>query len=168
MNLIILDADGLIKVGKIGLFSLLAERYNCIISREVFKEAIERGKKYFHEDAFILESFINQGTMKIMRTKQNLKAKKLLQKAQSLGEGEESSLHLFYDQNALGIVSDDVAFLNLLDKYNVPYITPANLIPRLVELKKIFKQQGLTMIEKLKPYIRESIYKLVKKEIEVK
>jgi len=168
MNLIILDADGLIKVGKIGLLSLLAESYNCIISKEVFKEAIERGKKYFHEDAFILESLINQGTMKIMRTKQNLKAKKLLQKAQSLGEGEKSSLHLFYDQNALGIVSDDVAFLNLLDKYNVPYITPANLIPRLVELKKISKQQSLTMIEKLKPYIRESIYKLVKKEIEVK
>ncbi|GAI42274.1 unnamed protein product [marine sediment metagenome] len=77
MNLIILDADELIKVGKIGLLSLLAESYNCIISKEVFKEAIERGKKYFHEDAFILESYINQGTVKIMRTKQNLKAKKL-------------------------------------------------------------------------------------------
>jgi len=158
----------LIKVGKIGLLSLLAESYNCIISKEVFKEAIERGKKYFHEDAFILESYINQGIIRVVRTKQNLKAKKLLQKVQLLGEGEKSSLHLFYDQNALGIVSDDVAFLNLLDKYNVPYITPANLILRLVELKKISKQQSLTMIEKLKPYIRKSIYKLVKKEIEVK
>jgi len=38
MNLIILDADGLIKVGKIGLLSLLAKSYNCIISREVFKK----------------------------------------------------------------------------------------------------------------------------------
>jgi len=38
MNLIILDADGLIKIGKIDLLPLLAKSYNFIISREVFKK----------------------------------------------------------------------------------------------------------------------------------
>jgi len=167
MNFIILDADGLIKLGKISLLSSLARSYSCIISKEVFKEVIEEGKRYFHKDALILESYIKQGIIKVVPVKSNLKAKKLLQKETSLGEGEKSSLHLFYNQNALAIVSDDIAFLNLLDKYNVPYITPASLISRLVELKKISKQKGLAMLKKLKPYIRESIYELVKKEIKV-
>lgn len=134
MNSIILDADGLIKLGKIGLLSSLSRRYNCIISKQVFEEAIKEGKKYFHEDAFTLENYINQGIIKVVKTKPNFKAEKLLRTAYSLGKGEKSTLHLFYDQNALGIVSDDMAFLNLLDKHNIPYFTPASLISRLVEL----------------------------------
>jgi len=61
-----------------------------------------------------------------------------------------------------------LAFLNLLDKYNIPYLTPANLISKLVEIREISKQEGLIALEKLKPYIRSSLYKLVKKELEVK
>lgn len=167
MNSIALDADGLIKLGKIGLLSLLARNYNCLISEQVFEEAIEKGKKYFYEDAFILEDYISQGIIKVVITKPNLRVKKLLEKAYSLGEGEKSTLHLFYAQDTLGIVSDDIAFLNLLDKYNVSYFTPANLISRLVELKKTSRQEGLTILEKLRPYIRNSIYRLVKKEMEV-
>jgi len=55
-----------------------------------------------------------------------------------------------------------------LNRHNIPYLTPANLILRLVELKKISKQEGLTALKKLRPYIRSSIYKLVKRELEVK
>jgi predicted nucleic acid-binding protein len=167
MNLIVLDADGLIKLGKVGLLPYLAESYNCIISEQVFRDAIEEGKKHFYEDVFVLEGYINQQLVKVVTIKPSAKAKKILHKTWSLGEGEKSTLHLFYNQNALGIVSDDVAFLNLLDRHSVPYFTPANLISRLVELKKISRQQGLTILEKLKPYIRNSIYKLVKKEMEV-
>jgi len=168
MNLIILDADGLIKLSKIGLVPLLAKSYSCIITKEVFKETVEKGKKHFYEDAFILEDYVNRGIVKVVAAKPVFKAKKLLQEVHSLGEGEKSTLCLFYTQNALAIVSDDVAFLNLLNRHNIPYLTPANLILRLVELKKISKQEGLTALKKLRPYIRSSIYKLVKKELEVK
>jgi len=168
MNSIILDADGLIKLGKIGLLPSLGRSYNCIITDQVFKEAIERGKEHFYEDAFVLENYINQGIIRVAATKPNLKVKKLLQKTQSLGEGEKSTLHLFYSQDALAIVSDDLAFLNLLDRYNIPYLTPANLISKLVEIREISKQEGLIALEKLRPYIRSSLYKLVKKELEVK
>lgn len=168
MNSIILDADGLIKLGKTGLLPFLARSYNCIITDQVFKEAVEKGKKYFYEDAFVLENYTSQGIVKVAITKTNSKAKKILQNVQSLGEGEKSTLHLFYNQNVLAIVSDDVAFLNLLDSYNIPYLTPANLISRLVELKKITKKKGLIALENLRPYTRSSIYELVKKELEVK
>jgi len=168
MKSILLDADGLIKLGKVGLLLILAKDYNCIITEEVFKETVEKGKKHFYEDAFILEDYVNRGIIKIVKAKFVFKAKKLLQKAHSLEEGEKSTLCSFYTQNTLAIASDDVAFLNLLDKHNIPYFTPANLILRLAEIKKISKQEGLIFLEKLKPYIRSSIYKLVKEELEVK
>jgi len=168
MNSIILDADGLIKLGKTGLLPFLARSYNCIITDQVFKEAIEKGKKYFYEDAFVLENYTSQGIVKVATTKTNSKAKKILQNIQSLGEGEKSTLHLFYNQSALAIVSDDTTFLNLLDRYDISYLTPASLILRFVKLKKISKKEGLIALENLRPYIRSSIYELTKKELEVK
>jgi len=167
MNLIVLDADGLIKLGKVGLLPYVAESYNCIISEQVFRDAIEEGKKHLYEDVFVLEDYINQQLVKVIPIKLSAKAKKILQKTHSLGEGEKSTLHLFYNQNALAIVSDDIVFLNLLDRHSVPYFTPANLISRLVKIRKISIQEGLTILEKLRPYIRNSIYKIVKKEMEV-
>lgn len=166
MQWIILDADGLIKLGKIGLLALLAKEFNCIISTKVFEEAVKEGKKGLYQDAFIIEEYINQGIIQVVPAKKDPQAQRILAKVESLGEGEKSSLHLFYSQKAEAVVSDDATFLNLLDKNNIPFLTPANLISGLVEAGRLSKKEGLRLLEELKPFIKDSVYELVKKQIE--
>ncbi len=51
---------------------------------------------------------------------------------QSLGSGERGALRLFLKEKAHFIVTDDRAFLNVLVRNRTPFLTPAELLVRLL------------------------------------
>ena len=118
-----------------------------------------------YDDAFQIEELVKKGMLNVERTKNNKQAQQIL-KSSGVGKGEASSLHLYFNTNARAIISDDRIFLNLLEQNNIPFIIPADLIIRLVELKLISKDEAMDALNKLKPYVSQKNYNNAKENLE--
>ncbi len=85
----------------------------------------------------------------------------------TFGVGECSTLHRFHNLYAKVIVTDDRAFLNLLDRNNIPYIIPTDLIVRLYELKVITKDESINFLDAIKVYVSGPNYDVARRNLEV-
>ncbi len=167
MGKIILDSDGLIKLQKSGLLKLLASRCDCIIPEAVYKESVVDGKKGLYEDAFLIEDIVQEkiDRIKIDDNKKNLE-KISKDKLESLGKGEKETFHLYFQEQADAIVSDDRAFLKVLDRFsNVKYFTPCNTIYIMYKKGIINKKESLKSIGNIKELVRNDVYEIVKTKI---
>lgn len=165
MTKIVFDSDGLIKLTKAGCLQKLLEHFTCSITREVYEETALKGMERLYDDAFQIEELIKNGRLNVEKAKNNKKAQQIL-KYSGVGKGEASSLHLFFNTNAVAIVSDDRAFLNLLEQNNLPFITPADLIIKLYELKLLSKNEAMDALNKIKPYVSKNSYNNAKANLE--
>lgn len=164
MYKLIFDADGLIKSTLANVIIHLCKKFKCFISSDVFNEVVIEGKKRFYEDAYVIEELIDRGLIHIRNAEKEQKASLLLENT-SFGEGEISTLYLFYNLNAEAIVSDDEYFLQFLSRNNIHFIIPIDLIKILVEKKIINKREGSMALEKIKPFVKEEYYNKIKKTI---
>jgi len=164
--ILVLDADGLIKLAKISLLKALLRRFDCFISEEVFREAVVVGKMRLREDAFLVEKLVEEGLLKVMRAEKAPKASAMLERATGLGEGEKSTLRLFFNLNARAIVTDDLRFIKLLKRRSLPFITSAGAILLLYGERAISKSEALKYLNKLKPYISVKDYLAAKRWLE--
>lgn len=160
-----MDSDGLVKLGKAGVLEVLAQEFECLIPEAVYEETVKRGKEEAYEDAFYLEEIIEK-FIQSREAKTNLKAEKIVQGITFLGQGEKETLKLYFNEKAGSIVSDDRAFLNLLERNKVSFLTPANLVVELSEKNKITPSEGLKALEKMKPLIRNEVYQKAKEDLE--
>lgn len=165
MTKIVFDSDGLIKLIKAGCLQRLLEHFSCSITREVYEETALKGMERLYEDAFQIEELVKNGRLNVEKVKNNKQAQQIL-KYSGVGKGEASSLHHFFNTNARAIISDDRAFLNLLEQNNIPFITPADLIIRLYELKLISKDEAMDALNRIKPYVSKNSYNNAKVNLE--
>ena len=165
MTKIVFDSDGLIKLTKAECLQILLEHFTCSITKEVYEETALKGMERLYDDAFQIEELVKKGKLNVEKAKNNKQAQQIL-KYSGFGKGEASSLHLFFDTNAMAIVSDDRAFLNLLEQNNIPFITPADLIIRMYELKLISKNEAMDALNKIKPYVSKNSYNNAKANLE--
>ena len=165
MTKIVFDSDGLIKLTKAECLQILLEHFTCSITKEVYEETAIKGMERLYDDAFQIEELVKKGMLNVEKTKNNKQAQQIL-KSSGVGKGEASSLHLFFNTNARAIISDDRIFLNLLEQNNIPFIIPADLIIRLVELKLISKDEAMDALNKLKPYVSQKNYNNAKENLE--
>ncbi|KAF5410789.1 MAG: hypothetical protein C5S47_05850 [Candidatus Methanogasteraceae archaeon] len=166
MNTVVLDSDALIKLTKASCLGKILGAIDCFISGAVYEETVINGMKRFHEDAFRIDELVKEGKLKIEETRNNEVAQDIL-KGSALGKGEKSALHLFFNKNALAIVSDDNAFLNILRQNNIPFIIPTDLIVRLYELKIITMEEFMKALDMIKPYVSKHNYDRAKNSPEV-
>ncbi len=150
MNKLVFDSDGIIKLTKTGCLKKVLQDFDCFITREVYEETVVKGKERFHEDAFLLDAFVNEGKLKMIETESNDAARFILSNS-TVGQGESSTLHLFFNTDAKAIISDDRVFLNLLQRNNVRFIIPTDLIVRLYELKILTKNESKEALTMIKP-----------------
>jgi len=94
------------------------------------------------------------------------KAKKILKGVKSLGAGEKEALHLFFEEKADAIVSDDARFLPLLERVGVPYLPPALVLVQLVRQREINKGVALAHLERMEPLIKPGVYRRAKEDLE--
>ena len=82
---------------------------------------------------------------------------------QSFGK-EEKSICKAYNKGSL-VITDDLKFTSCIKRENIRSLSSAHLIYALVKKKKISKDNAHYCLEKLKPYIRKDLYKLIKKDV---
>ena len=165
MHKIVLDSDGLIKLTKSGCLVKILDNFQCSITEEVYDETVVRGMERAHDDAYEINDLIKEGKVKVETSKNNKSVEKMLEN-RTFGAGECSTLHQFYNSYAKVIVTDDRAFLNLLDKNNIPYIIPTDLIVRLYELKLMTKDESINSLDSIKIYVSRSNYDLARSNLE--
>ncbi len=149
MNKLVFDSDGIIKLTKAGCLEKVLQNFECFITHEVYEETILKGKEGLHEDAFLLDVFVNEEKLKMIESESNDIAQLILSDSK-VGQGESSTLHLFFNIHAKAIISDDRVFLNLLQRNNVRFIIPTDLIVRLYELKILTKKESTEALNMIK------------------
>lgn len=134
MTILVLDSDGLIKLTKSGIIEEFLKNHECKISEEVYKETVEQGKEGLYEDAYEIDKFVSKNLLKVKKHRKSKKASKILEDKDMLGEGEKSTLYLFFNLNADAIISDDQSFIKM---ENIkPYIKENNYLSAKKRLKK--------------------------------
>lgn len=165
MNKIVLDSDGLIKLAKSGVLEKVLDAFECFVTKDVFKEVVEEGKRLAFDDAFIIDRHVSAKKLGARKHRKHKTASELLRKGKNLGAGEASSLHLFYNLGASAIVSDDQTFLSLLEKCDVPFVIPADMIHKAYESGRIDKNEALGALDNIKPFVRDDVFKKIKNKI---
>ena len=161
MYKLLLDSDALIKISKAEFLDAAAENFDLSITEEVFEETVVQGKKGFYPDADKIERLIQDGEIKILKGSYR---KKRESPKQSFGKGE-LSIFQAYSKGSL-IVTDDFSFTSYLNKVHIKSVSSAHLLYVLVKKNKLKKDKVFDCLEKLKPFIRKEIYKLIKTDIE--
>lgn len=157
MYKLLFDSDALIKASKAEFLDKIAENFNVSITEEVYNETVKEGKKGFYQDADKIGDFVNKGKIKIIKEKYKKELK------QSFGKGEKSTYQA-YKKGTL-IITDDLRFTSHIKRENIKSLSSAHLLYALVKKKKLSKDNAHYCLEKLKPYIRKDVYKLIKKDI---
>ena len=165
MNEIVLDSDGLIKLTKSGCLMKILNSFQCSITEEVYDETVIRGMERAHDDAYEINGLIKEGKLKVENINNKLLENML--ENRTFGVGECSTLHLFHNSDAKVIVTDDRAFLNLLDRNNISYIIPTDLIVRLYKLKVITKDESINFLDAIKVYVSGQNYDAARRNLEV-
>lgn len=156
---LILDSDALIKLTQSEIITKLCSVFDCIITDAIKKETVDEGKKRFYPDADIIEELIKNRLLKIKNPE------KLIKIEEEFGEGELSVLSLYKNGKNHIIISDDHAFIRYLEKENIDFLVPADLILLLKKFRKISLKESLYYLDKMKVFIKEEIYKDIKEEL---
>ncbi|MGQ9734135.1 MAG: hypothetical protein ACUVQU_03685 [Candidatus Bipolaricaulia bacterium] len=163
---VVLDSDGLIKLAKAEVLEAVAKVWTCVIPRAVYEETVERGKKAAYPDATRIEQINQAHHIPCKRASVHPQVKKILRGVKSLGAGEREALHLFFEEGADAIVSDDARFLPLLEQGGVSYLPPALVLVQLARRKEISKDASLAHLERMKPLIKPGAYRRAKEDLE--
>lgn len=166
MSRFVIDADGLIKLGKSGILGALIRNHEVLVPEAVYEEAVVRGKRGLYEDAFELEEILKDEKVSAIPAATDPWADQLLEGVTSLGVGERAALHLYATESADAVLSDDRVFLNFLGRNAVPFLTPANVIVGLVRARQFSCEEALEALEKLSGYVRAEVYEKAKAELE--
>lgn len=165
MSRLVVDADGLIKLGKARVLALLIEEHEVLVPEAVYEEAVTKGKQELYEDAFELEATLGGGA-RIFEAELEREPSLAMEEASSLGSGEQAALRLYREQGADAVLSDDRVFLRFLDGSSVPYLTPAGAVVGLVGSGRLDPVEGLAALERLRGHIRDVVYREAIKELE--
>ncbi|MAG19805.1 hypothetical protein CL618_00015 [archaeon] len=159
---LLFDSDALIKLTHSEALIKVCVSFRCIITDDVKREVVDEGKKRFYPDAEIIEKLIEDNLLKIKNPKKKVEIKK------NLGSGELSILSLNKEIKNHLIISDDKEFIKELEKEDIDFLIPGDLIILLKKMRKINQKEAKNYIEKMKVFIREEDYKKFKKELEGK
>ncbi|MFQ6137391.1 MAG: hypothetical protein ACE5PM_09470 [Candidatus Hydrothermarchaeales archaeon] len=153
----IFDSDALIKITKSGAAKKILQKIDGMITKEVLHETI-KGEEEF-EDAVLIKKFVDEKILKVVKAKKNKKAGEILEGVYGLGEGEVSVLHAFFSERLNFIVSDDLAFLRIVDMNGLPFLVPGNLIARGVELGWLTPKEGERALSNIEYLINKEEYR---------
>ncbi len=159
---ILLDADASIKLTKISIIEIIASGFEVFLTREVYEEHVVAGLKRNYDDAEKMEYLVSNGKITVTEVTE----KSSVYENYKLGRGEKSVINCYLVNDIDLIVSDDEAFLKILDNYDVPFVPVAGTILMCVIKGLISKEKGLKYLEALKPMIKDEHIFYIKNKIE--
>jgi len=162
MMKILLDADASIKLTKIGIIESFASGFHVILTREVYAEQVTAGLKRNLPDAKRMEELVSGGIITVVKSSDSSDA----YENSRLGAGEKSLINHFLENDIDLIVSDDEAFLKILDANEIPFIPVAGVILMCMKRGIITRDESLKYLEMLTPMIRDENMYYIKSKIE--
>ncbi|KXA97546.1 hypothetical protein AKJ37_01030 [candidate division MSBL1 archaeon SCGC-AAA259I09] len=156
------DSDGLIKLQKAGVLSVLAAGHECLVPKKVYEESVERGKTELYEDAFELEEIIEKH-MRVVKEKKVEVGKSPTR--ENLGPGELSAYRVHLKEDSDALISDDRAFLKFLESQEIPFITPANGIVEMKNQEQISREKAIKALDRIRGLIRDEVYERAVEEV---
>lgn len=149
MKNIVFDADSLIKLAYAGIF--VYADIPCMITRQVYTEAVIEGKKKQYPDAMIIEQLVES---------KRIIVKDVIIKTDTpwLGVGEASTLALFRHMNLSAIVSDDKKFLAYLDEITVPFMTSTDYLLLVFWSGFLNKKQAREILDNMRYLVNDENY----------
>ncbi len=166
MYKIVLDADGLIKTSKAGFLPQLTEEYVCLLPEEVYQEAVVAAWIGHPDEARALEALIAAEKLIRKQAARSRFADRILRRSHSLGVGESGAVHLFLQEGADALLTDDRAFLNFLTRHRIPVLTPSEALLSLRTAERLSHQDAARAAEQLRPLIRQSVYEDLRTRLE--
>jgi hypothetical protein len=166
---IVVDADGLIKLGKSGALRTLLGAARVLVPEAVWEESVEEGKRRIYEDAHELEAALAEGGAEVVSYEIGDEAEQLLGgSAASFGAGERAALAVFYAVGADAVLTDDHAFLGLLASTAppLPALVPAAAIVALAEGGWMTVEEARESLGKLETSIRRDAYAAAMEDLE--
>ncbi|HEX5847967.1 MAG TPA: hypothetical protein VFY59_02130 [Rubrobacter sp.] len=170
MYTIVVDADGLIKLGKSGALPALLGAARLLVPKAVWEEAVEEGKRRMYEDAHELEAALLQGAAEVVSHEVGEKVERLLAgSAASFGAGERAALAVYFAAEADAVLTDDRAFLGLLAGADppVPALVPAAAIVALAEGGLVTIDEAREALAEIEPAIRRGAYEAAMEDLEM-
>lgn len=161
---VICDADGLIKMAKAGILDIFARHVEVLVSPQVYREAVEDGKARGYPDAVEIERVLERHGHRVQppkRRRTNLRVDIV-----SLGAGEQEILQVLSQERADVVLSDDRAFLSILETLGISYMTPGAALLFLVEQNAIQVQEAQQALEQLRSLIRHEQYEAVFQDLQ--
>ena len=158
-----MDSDGLIKLAKSGALARVIREWHCLIPQAVYEETVERGKREAYPDAEEIERLV-QG--RVRPSGENEQAKEILTQARSLGRGEREALHLFFNEKADAIITDDRAFLAVLKRAKLPALPPALALVELARSGGIQLAEAGDALERMRGLIRADVHRQARRDLE--
>ena len=152
--MLILDADGLIKLHQAGVLELLARHYACAVPRAVYQEAVADAEDKYPDARQIAK--IVQALIEVVDVKE-VPAELLV----NIGAGEREVLALFMDMRATEpttIISDDGAFLRLLAMQSIPFLSPADMVLTMVQQCVLTPERAKAALYLINPLINPDAY----------
>jgi len=162
MAKILLDADASIKLTKVGVIETFVSGFEVILTNEVYDEHVTAGLKRNYPDAKKMEKLVSDGKVVVAEVANDSPVYDNFR----LGRGEKSVLNYFQVNGIDLIVSDDEAFLKILDQFGIPFTPVAGAILMCVIHELISKEKGLRYLESLKPMIKDEHMFYIKHKIE--
>ncbi len=166
MSTFVIDADGLIKLGKSGALAPVIKDHKILVPAAVYEEAVVRGKQELYEDAFELERVLEEQGVCSETVETAPEIDRLLEGVTSLGAGEREALRLYFSEGADAVLSDDRVFLSFCGRHSVPFVTPTNVIVALRRSGRMNHEEASEALEKLSGYVRAEVYERARAELE--
>lgn len=162
MMKILLDADASIKLTKIGIIEIFVSCFEVILANEVYSEHVTAGLNHNYPDAIKMKKLVTSGKVIIAEVAKDPTVYDNFR----LGRGEKSVLNYFVANDIALIISDDEAFLKVLNRFEIPFTPVAGAILMCILHKLVSKEKGLKYLESYKPMIKDEHMFYIKSKIE--
>jgi predicted nucleic acid-binding protein len=162
---VVADTDGLIKLGKSGVLGGLLSAAEVLVPETVYAEAVIAGKREMYEDAFELEKVLGEGGAEVVGEKEDERAEKILEGTASLGAGERGALGVLFAREADAVLTDDGAFLNVLERAGIRTLVPAAAIVSLLEYGGVSRTEAIEALGKIEGLLRQEVYEAAIEEV---
>lgn len=145
---IVCDSSTLILLEKTKLLGMILRNNEVIIPKEVYKEAVSKGKKGKHPDSYEIERKINKGIIKVVEIKDKREFKEI-RKNFNLAKGETEAIILLHEVKGDVVALDDLKAMKYCVYNKIPFITTINLLLDSFDKRLISKQKAKEMIKNL-------------------
>jgi predicted nucleic acid-binding protein len=145
---IVCDSSTLILLEKVKLLEVILKENEVVIPKEVYNEAVLKGKKSKYPDSYGIEKRIKRGLIKVVEIKDKNKFKEI-RESFNLAEGETEAVVLLHENRGDIIALDDLKAMKYCNYSEIPFVTTINLLLDSFDKKLISKQAAKEMVKNL-------------------